>query len=206
MMLVIANNSPPVKRFSNFPCVTPVPEPRVSLRTVYYELTDALHVAADLETCWRFFGTAQNLPLITPPWLAFSIAMPTPLPAIEQDATLDYTIRWMGLPVRWRTKIIDWSPPRQFVDLQIRGPYRLWHHQHRFVPAEGTPAQGRDGGMLCYDRVIYALPVPIVRRVVHATVVRRQLLEIFRYRRKVIGQNLGLLRTLQADVEIRPLR
>ena len=176
------------------------PGPGVSLSTVYYELTDSFHVAADLQACWNFFGTAENLPLITPPWLEFTLAMPTPLPAIEQDATLDYTIRWAGVPVRWRTKIIDWSPPRQFVDLQIRGPYRLWHHQHRFEPSE-------DGqGVRCFDRVIYALPVPIVGRVVHATVVRRQLLEIFRYRRKVIGQNLGMSRVLQDDVEIRPLR
>jgi hypothetical protein len=41
---------------------------------------------------------------------------------------------------------------------------------------------------------------------VHAAFVRRQLLEIFRYRRRVIGQHLGCLRPVQEDVEIRPLR
>jgi ligand-binding SRPBCC domain-containing protein len=168
---------------------------------MYYELTDHFDVAADLERCWRFFGSAENLPLITPPWLKFTIAIPPParVPAIEQDATLDYTIRWLGIPVRWRTKIIDWSPPRQFVDLQIRGPYVLWHHQHRFEPIDG-------GGVRCFDRVIYQLPVPLVRRVVHAAVVRRQLCEIFRYRRRIIGEHLGGFRAVQEDVEIRPLR
>jgi ligand-binding SRPBCC domain-containing protein len=168
---------------------------------MYYELTDHFEVAADADRCWRFFGDAENLPLITPPWLKFTIAMPTPLPAIAQDSVLDYTIRWMGVPVKWQTKIIDWSPPRQFVDLQIRGPYALWHHQHRFEPID---AQGC--GVRCFDRVIYQLPVPLVRRVVHAAVVRKQLIEIFRYRRGVIGQHLGLLRAIQEDVEIRPLR
>ena len=163
-----------------------------------YELTDHFAVAANIDRCWSFFGNAENLPLITPPWLKFTIAMPEPPLAIAQDAVLDYTIRWMGVPVRWRTKIIDWSPPRQFIDLQIRGPYALWHHQHRFEPI--------DGGVRCFDRVIYRLPVPVVGRVVHAAVVRKQLLEIFRYRRKVIGENLGLLRAVQEDVEIRPLR
>jgi len=169
---------------------------------VYYELTDHFEVAADIERCWRFFGSAENLPLITPPWLNFRIAMPTPLPPIEQDAILDYTIRWMGVPVKWRTRIVDWSPPRQFIDLQIRGPYALWHHQHRFEVIAG----GGGGGVRCFDRVIYQLPVPLVRRVVHAAIVRSQLIEIFRYRRKVIGEHLGLLRGMQEDVEIRPLR
>ena len=169
------------------------------LGRVYYELTDTFDVAADIDRCWRFFGTAENLPLSTPPGLRFTIARPTPLPVNGQDAVLDYSIRWLGAAVKWRTKIIDWSPPRQFIDLQIRGPYALWHHQHRFEEIDG-------GGVRCFDRVIYQLPVPLIRRVVHAAVVRRQLLEIFRYRRKVIGENLGMLRPVQEDVEIRPLR
>jgi hypothetical protein len=45
---------------------------------MYYELTDHFEVAADIDRCWQFFGSA-DLPLITPPWLNFSIAMPTPL-------------------------------------------------------------------------------------------------------------------------------
>jgi ligand-binding SRPBCC domain-containing protein len=167
---------------------------------MYYELTDSFEVAASIETCWRFFSAAENLPLITPPWLRFTLRAPSPLPSIGQDATLDYTIRWMGMPVRWRTKIIDWSPPRQFVDLQIRGPYLLWHHQHRFEPL------GDGQRVRCFDRVIYALPVPIVRRVVHLTIVRKQLLEIFRHRRRAIGEHLGILRPLQDDVLITPLR
>jgi hypothetical protein len=64
------------------------------LGRVYYELTDTFDVPADVDRCWRFFGTAENLPLITPPWLKFTIAMPTPPPAIAEDTVLDYTIRW----------------------------------------------------------------------------------------------------------------
>src|SRR3954447_24693909 len=153
---------------------------------MYYELTDHFHVAATLARAWRFFGAAENLPLITPPWLKFRIAMATPA-AIEQDDT----IRWLGVPVRWRTKVIDFSPPRQFIDLQIKGPYALWHHQHTFTPSPGG------NGVICFDRVIYSLPVPLVRRAVHALVVRRQLLDVFRYRRKVIGEQLGWLRAVQ---------
>jgi ligand-binding SRPBCC domain-containing protein len=170
---------------------------RLKWHGVYFELTDHFEVAADPWRCWAFFATVDNLPLITPPWLNFRIVRGGGV-AIAQGALLDYTIRWMGLPVKWRTKIVDWAPPRQFIDLQVRGPYALWMHQHTFGPTPG-------GGTECRDRVVYRLPLPAVGRLVHAAVVRRQLLEIFRFRRKVIAEHLGWVRAAQGDVEIKPL-
>lgn len=161
---------------------------------MYYQLTDHFVTSASPEAAWQFFSQARNLPLITPPWLNFTILTPEPI-EIRQDSLLDYTIRWMGLPVRWRTRIIDWSPPRQFIDLQVRGPYVLWHHQHTFMPAA-------DGGTECRDRVIYKLPAPGINRLVHATLVKRQLLDIFQYRREAIARELAPVRALQPEVRI----
>ena len=163
---------------------------------MHYELTDRFLVAADLSRTWAFFSSADNLRRITPAWMRFTISAGADAP-IALDTVLDYTIRWKGLPMRWRTKIIEFSPQRQFIDLQIRGPYALWLHQHSFAQVEG--------GVECRDRVVYRLPLPLVGRAVHAAVVRKQLLEIFRFRRKVIGEELGWVRAIQADVEIRPL-
>jgi ligand-binding SRPBCC domain-containing protein len=164
---------------------------------MYYELTDHFVVAASPERTWDFFSSAENLPAITPPSLGFKILTPAPI-TIANDALLDYTIRWAGLPIRWRTRIIDWAPPRQFIDLQIQGPYALWHHQHTFAPA----ADGVD----CRDRVIYKLPGSLVGRAVHALLVKRQLLTIFRFRREVIGRELGWVRAVQPEVRVRALR
>ena len=96
---------------------------------MFFELTDHFEVTADPQRCWAFFATADKLRLITPPWLDFHIVRGGDL---VRDAVLGYTICWMGLPVKWRTRIIDWAPPRQFIDLQVRGPYALWLHQHTF--------------------------------------------------------------------------
>lgn len=163
---------------------------------MYHELTDHFVVASSPEKTWRFFSSAENLPRITPASLGFKILTPSPI-AIGSDSLLDYTIRWAGIPIRWRTRIIDWSPPNQFIDLQIRGPYTLWHHQHTFKPVAD--------GVECTDRVIYKVPVPIVGRIVNALVVKRQLLSIFRFRRTIIGQDLGWVRAVQPDVIIRNL-
>lgn len=163
---------------------------------MYYELTDHFVVSASPEKTWDFFSKAENLPVITPPWLGFTVLTPAPI-TIKQDSLLDYTIRWAGLPIRWRTRIIDWSPPHQFIDLQIKGPYTLWHHQHTFTPSSE--------GVVCTDRVIYKVPVPVIGRVMNALMIRRQLLGIFRFRREVIGRELGWVRAVQPDVEIRSI-
>jgi ligand-binding SRPBCC domain-containing protein len=161
---------------------------------VQYELTDRFVVKADLATTWRFFSSAENLPLITPPWLAFNVRTPPPV-TIQRDSLLDYTIRWCGVPVRWRTQITDWLPPRQFVDVQLAGPYKLWRHTHTFEPAG-------DGEVICADHVAYELPLGPLGRLTHGLLVRRQLLEIFRYRRRMIAERLGWSRAVQDDVQI----
>ncbi len=163
---------------------------------MYYELTDRFIVSADLAHTWSFFSSAENLPRITPPWLKFSVQTPQPI-HLQNDSLIDYTIRWNFLPIRWRTRIIHWQPPTQFIDLQIRGPYRLWHHHHTFAEVEE--------GTECSDRVMYALPFWPLDRVAHALSVRRQLLAIFGYRRQVIGQELGWVRALLPDVQIAAL-
>ena len=165
---------------------------------MYYQLTDRFQVSADVEKTWQFFSTAQNLSRITPPWLGFKVRTAEPI-TIELDTVLEYTVKALGIPVHWRTKIIELSPPRQFIDLQIKGPYSLWHHQHSFEPVAGG------GGVVCSDRVIYRIPGGPIGRLLHALVIRGQLLEIFRFRRKAIAQHLGSLRAVQEDVQIRAL-
>lgn len=163
---------------------------------MYYELTDHFVVASDLGKTWEFFGAAENLPRITPPSLAFRILTPRPI-VIGQDSLLDYTIRWAGVPIHWRTRIIDWTPERQFIDMQLRGPYTLWHHQHMFTPSEE--------GTICTDRVVYKVPGGPLGSVLNALVIRRQLLGIFRFRRRAIAGALGWVRAVQEDVVIRRL-
>jgi ligand-binding SRPBCC domain-containing protein len=168
---------------------------------MYFELTDHFIVASDLARTWAFFSDAQNLPRITPPGLGFRIETAMPI-EMRNDIVLDYTIRWMGLPIRWRTLIVDWAPMRQFIDLQIRGPYTLWHHRHWFVAVQ---AGGGGERTECFDRVIYKLPGGPIGAVTHSLLVRRRLIDTFRYRREAIGELLGKIEPQQDDVQVRSL-
>ena len=164
---------------------------------MYYELTDSFIVKSDLKTTWDFFCKAENLPKITPAWMKFTILTPQPID-IKQDTLIDYTIHWFGIPLGWRTLMLDWSPQRQFIDLQLRGPYSFWQHQHTFTPCEE--------GTICTDRVLYQLPLKLFGGVMNNLIIKPQLLEIFEYRRKMISKDLGWVRGVQDQVSIRKIK
>lgn len=136
-------------------------------------------VPRPLEEVFSFFQRPENLAVITPPWLGFRILTPMPI-EMEQGTIIDYTIKWMGMPVRWTTMITSYRAPHTFVDQQLKGPYSLWHHTHTFIE--------KDGGTEMTDTVRYVLPFGILGDVAHAVVVQSQLEKIFDYRRKVIEQ------------------
>ena len=53
----------------------------------------------------------------------------------------------MACPPAGAPKSPSGIPPHYFVDVQLHGPYTLWHHTHTF--------EERDGGTLCLDEVRY---------------------------------------------------
>jgi ligand-binding SRPBCC domain-containing protein len=122
------------------------------------------------EELFSFFADAANLEILTPPWLSFRIRTPAPV-EMREGTLIDYKLLIHGIPVKWRTRISAWQPPRFFVDEQLRGPYRQWIHQHTFDAA--------DGGTLARDLVHYAVPLDIA---VHRWFVRPDIEKIFRYR------------------------
>jgi ligand-binding SRPBCC domain-containing protein len=137
---------------------------------------------------FRFFAEARNLQTLTPPWLKFEVLTPTPI-AMRPGTLIDYRIRVHGLPIRWRTEIAEWDPPHRFVDVQLRGPYTLWHHTHTFME--------RDGGTLCLDCVRYR---PRGGALINSLFVRRDVERIFQYRQQRMQELLGT----KADETVHP--
>jgi ligand-binding SRPBCC domain-containing protein len=134
-------------------------------------------IDSPLAKVFPFFESPENLARITPPSVGFRILTPLPI-RMQTGAVIDYTVRVFGFRVHWRTLITDYTPGRQFVDQQIKGPYALWHHTHTF--------EERDGRTVMRDRVVYALPFGLLGRMVHRLMVRRQVERIFKYREQVI--------------------
>jgi hypothetical protein len=133
---------------------------------------DSLWLPRSRDEVFPFFADAGNLETITPPWLNFQIITPRPI-AMRPGTLIDYRLKIRGFPAKWRTLISAWEPPFRFVDEQVRGPYRRWHHEHTF--------EEKDGGTLCRDRVEYDM---VGGALINWLLVRRDVESIFAYRRK----------------------
>ena len=99
-------------------------------------------INASIETVFAFFSKAENLEQLTPQWLRFKILTPLPV-IINKDSLITYRIKLFYIPMRWKTKITDWEPPHRFTDVQLKGPYKTWIHEHRFI-AQGNKTKMTD--------------------------------------------------------------
>jgi len=144
------------------------------------------HLPLPRAEVFPFFADAANLERITPPELAFEIVTPTPID-MHPGALIEYRLGLFGVRFGWLTEIEAWEPPYRFVDQQIRGPYRRWHHTHTFLDEAGP---GGTPGTRMDDVVLWELPLAPVGEVAYP-MVRLQLKRIFDYRQRRIRELLA---------------
>ncbi len=143
----------------------------------FYTLRQEQWISRPIDEVFAFFADPHNLEDITPSWLDFMIVSISSS-SISEGTEIRYSLRLHGIPIHWRTEIRKWNFPYCFVDVQRSGPYKLWHHTHRFE------AHGDRTKMI--DVVRYALPFGVVGQIVHALNVRGDVQRIFDYRRQRI--------------------
>jgi ligand-binding SRPBCC domain-containing protein len=155
-----------------------------------FSLKREQYIPLDIETVFGFFSDAMNLDVLTPPWLHFEILTRSPI-EMAPGTLIDYKLRLRGIPIRWLSEITEWEAPHRFIDEQRRGPYGLWHHEHRF--------EELGSGTLVTDDVTYRVKGD---EAVNRFLVRPDLERIFDYRaRKLDGWVLDQKRlALQATV------
>jgi ligand-binding SRPBCC domain-containing protein len=146
-----------------------------------YVLRSQTTVHRNLSDTFDFFANAENLNLITPAWLKFTIVSETPI-KMGPGTQIDYRLKIHGFPVKWRSEISLWEPPYRFVDTQIKGPYLMWSHTH-------TLDISPNGHTIVNDYVKYKVPFG---RVTNRLFVARDLKRIFRYRNLATKKALRL--------------
>lgn len=130
------------------------------------------------DVIFAFFSDAFNLEKITPPQLHFHIVTPAPI-EMGEGTHIEYRLRLHGIWFQWEAVIRSWQPPVQFVDEQVRGPYRRWVHTHEFAEQGQSTIIG--------DHVEYELPLSPLGDLAFG-LVRRQLAKIFSYRQQAVTQ------------------
>ena len=139
-------------------------------------------VPQPLNAVFAFFCRPENLGLLTP--LDMALQIDGEIPAVVQvETVLNYTLRVLGIPLRWRTRIAVWRTEQVFVDSQERGPYRAWWHEHHFHPhVAGTHME---------DRVFYAVGKGPLGPMAQVLTVKKQLERVFRHRASAITLRFG---------------
>lgn len=126
----------------------------------HHELSRTQVVPLPLEEAFAFYASPRNLEAITPAWLRFEIVEAPEM--LSRGARLRYRLRLGRVRVSWLTEIVEWTPPRGFVDTQLRGPYREWVHAHRLTAVPG--------GTEIHDSVRYRVPGGPLAPLVHLAV------------------------------------
>lgn len=139
-------------------------------------------IATSLQECWTFFASPSNLKLLTPPYLGFS-EQSNGEEMYEGQIIMHRLKPVLGVPILWVTEITHVKHLHYFVDEQRVGPYRLWHHEHRFREVSG--------GVEISDLIHFMLPFGILGKAIYHLKVRRDLAKIFSYRHHKIKEIFG---------------
>lgn len=148
-----------------------------------YQLSRTQYLPISLEAAWQFFSSPNNLRLITPASLNFTITSDLPAKMYAGQLISYQVSPFLGIPVQWVTEITHVREPYYFVDEQRFGPYRMWHHQHIFTMTER--------GVEMQDLVHYVLPMGILGQLLHEVMIRKRLEEIFDFRYRILTERFG---------------
>jgi uncharacterized protein (TIGR01777 family) len=128
---------------------------------------------------FQFFCDEKNLEKITPDFLNFEVTGKS-TPTLGNGTEISYRLKIHGVPAKWVSRLSGWIDNEKFVDEQMHGPYGKWHHTHLFEDLQT--------GTLMTDRVIYRMPMTALGGNIASPWVKSDILKIFNYRTKIIGE------------------
>jgi ligand-binding SRPBCC domain-containing protein len=132
-----------------------------------------------IEEAWDFFSSPSNLAKITPPEMNIHVLYISGDDKTYAGQIIHYKLKVLSIfNIRWTTEITHVQEPHHFVDIQLFGPYALWHHQHHFREIEN--------GVEMIDELNYAIPFGLLGRLVNWLFVAQEVNTIFDYRFAVL--------------------
>lgn len=145
-----------------------------------YEFKAKQELPISQEEAWEFLSNPKNLQKIMPSSMGFQIVS-----GANQTMYAGQIIQYKVTPLprfktKWVTEITQVKKPFYFVDIQLDGPYKLWHHKHFIHPT--------DQGVIIEDIVHYAVPFGWLGSALHPFIIRPKLEEIFTNRVEKMNQ------------------
>jgi len=129
------------------------------------------HAPASLLADWHFRqGAFERL---APPWQRIEVVERPE--RLEDGAALKMRLHLGPLGLTWVARHEQCEPGRRFVDVQERGPFGRWRHEHRFEAADGEASE-------LIDTIDFAPPGGSVGALLGGWKIRRDLDRLFTWR------------------------
>ena len=148
-----------------------------------YRFESKQNIPITKKEAWEFLSSPKNLKTITPEYMSFDILSGADRPIFAGQIIQYLVTPIFGIKTKWVSEITHVEKGEYFVDVQLFGPYALWHHKHfiKEIP----------GGVEMEDIIDYKVPMGILGQFVHPFLVKPKLNEIFEYRRKKLIELFG---------------
>jgi ligand-binding SRPBCC domain-containing protein len=118
---------------------------------------------------------------LAPCWLRVRLLTSSP-GRVAAGTVLEYRVRLLGLPTRFRCFVREFDPPARFLVTQVRGPFDRWEHRAVLLEeGEGTRLE---------DTITYKLPLGLLAHPARR-LARRGLRAAWRHRQARLAASLG---------------
>ncbi|MEQ1747943.1 MAG: SRPBCC family protein [Prosthecobacter sp.] len=132
-------------------------------------------LSASAETMFAFHSDPHNLTVVMPPTLKL-VSLKTDGPALEGRMIELHCRDWWIIPMHWTCRWRTVQPPHLLVDEIVKGPFRVFIHEHRFEPS--------GSGCVMRDTVTYQFGDSWWGQLISETAVRAYLTLLFAFRHR----------------------
>ena len=157
-----------------------------------YQLRSKQSLPISQEKAWEFLSSPGNLKTITPDHMGFNILSGDDKPMFPGQIIQYKVSPFPGYTTKWVTEITHVKEGEYFVDEQRFGPYALWHHKHFIKSIED--------GVEMEDIIDYKIPFGIIGEWAHPILVKKQLLQIFKYREQKLTELFGKIDSIPNEL------
>lgn len=128
------------------------------------------HVDNSLEDAFAWHERKGAFRRLMPPWeLAEEVRADDNL---EEGSQRIFRFPMGPIKMSWVAQHTAYNPPHSFEDIMLKGPFKSWHHTHKF---EKTT----DGKVLIHDKVNYKLPLGFLGNIVAGKMIKKRLTRMF---------------------------